>query len=33
LPNVSLAYEQIVLVGQSPVEGAAIKWALTRMEG
>ncbi len=25
--------EQIVLVGQIPVEGAAVKWALTRMEG
>lgn len=25
--------EQIVLVGQVPVEGAAVKWALTRMEG
>ena len=25
--------EQIVLVGQIPIEGAAIKWALTRMEG
>ena len=25
--------EQIVLVGQIPIEGAAVKWALTRMEG
>jgi uncharacterized heparinase superfamily protein len=25
--------EQIVLVGQVPAEGAAVKWALTRMEG
>jgi uncharacterized heparinase superfamily protein len=25
--------EQIVLVGQIPAEGAAVKWALTRMEG
>ena len=25
--------EQIVLVGQVPAEGIAIKWALTRMEG
>jgi uncharacterized heparinase superfamily protein len=25
--------EQIVLVGQVPPEGAAVKWALTRMEG
>lgn len=25
--------EQIVLVGQIPLEGAAVKWALTRMEG
>jgi uncharacterized heparinase superfamily protein len=25
--------EQIVLVGQVPVDGAAVKWALTRMEG
>ncbi len=25
--------EQIVLVGQVPVEGTAVKWALTRMEG
>jgi uncharacterized heparinase superfamily protein len=25
--------EQIVLVGQVPLEGAAVKWALTRMEG
>ncbi|WP_428669316.1 heparinase II/III family protein [Reyranella sp.] len=25
--------EQIVLVGQVPSEGAAVKWALTRMEG
>jgi len=25
--------EQIVLVGQIPVEGAIVKWALTRMEG
>ena len=25
--------EQIVLVGQVPMEGAAVKWALTRMEG
>lgn len=25
--------EQIVLVGQVPVEGATVKWALTRMEG
>ena len=25
--------EQIVLVGQVPVEGASVKWALTRMEG
>ena len=25
--------EQIVLVGQVPIEGATVKWALTRMEG
>jgi hypothetical protein len=25
--------EQIVLVGQIAIEGAAVKWALTRMEG
>lgn len=25
--------EQIVLVGQIPIEGAIVKWALTRMEG
>jgi len=25
--------EQIVLVGQVPAEGTAVKWALTRMEG
>ena len=25
--------EQIVLVGQVPVEGTTVKWALTRMEG
>ena len=25
--------EQIVLVGQVPIEGSTVKWALTRMEG
>jgi hypothetical protein len=25
--------EQIVLVGQVPLEGITVKWALTRMEG
>ena len=24
--------EQIVLVGQAPIEGSTVKWALTRME-